>query len=174
MGLEIKGEFTEEETAFVENDGPSAFSVMVTTPADKEKYGDEVGAYYERGNRAIGSAISLLKLLEPLKGEQLETLTEEIMQPKNEVEQGMYQMTREKVKRLYELIKEMPDQWSKICDWKWALQPPFDETVEQIDRTLYRIESGEKLIDMSAGQVEQLIKFLELAIKKQRDVWLSY
>jgi len=174
MGLEIKGEFTPEEIAFVENRGPKDFYTLVTTPELAEQYNVAPRAYYERGQRAFINAVSLLRLIDKERAEQLFTIRQEIVQPENAIEEGIYLITLETIKRIHDLVKEMPDNWSKICDWKWALQPPFDETVEQIDRTLYRIESGEKLIDMSAGQVEQLIKFLELAIKKKRDIVVDY
>ncbi len=174
MGLMIKGEFTPEEIASVENLGPKDFWTVVNLPEEAETYGAEPCAYYERGDEAIRSAISLLELIDTTKSKELDAIRESVVQPTNKYNEATYLITLENAKRIYELIREIPDNWSKICDWKWALQQPFDETVEQIDRTLYRIESGEKLIDMSAGQVEQLIKFLELAIKKQRDVWLSY
>jgi len=175
MGLMIKGEFTADEIEFVENLGLKDFWTVVSLPEKAEEYGEEPCAYYERGEMAFVNAISLLRLINREKAERLDSIREEIEQPKNEIEEDIFLITCEYVKRIYELIKDMPDEMSTLHDSDYFLLPQYEEAVEKIDRTLYhKTMQGEKMIDLSVGQVKQLIKFLKLAIKKERDIWLSY
>jgi len=174
MGLEIIGEFTIEEKKIVENHNQKQVWTSVITSERAEQFGEYPAAYYEHGDEAITRTVGLLKLIDGAKAERLAEIRDNAVQPANKQERG-YRLSLEDVKQMYELIKEMPSKWDLIADWSWQLLPEFEEVIDKIDPNLYHTwESGEKHIDMSAAQTEQLIKFLELAIKTKREVWLSY
>jgi len=178
MGLMIKGEFTPEEIAFVENLGPKDFWTVVNLPEEAETYGAEPCAYYEKGYFALVHAISLLRLIDEEKAKLLDAVRVEIEQPDNRRDEivHLYLITLENVKRIYELIRNMPAEMPQLHDDDYFLLPQYEEAVERTDCSLYHLSYNEKkkMIDLSVGQVKQLIKFLELAINKERDIVLDY
>lgn len=171
MALWIYGEFSEEERAFIENRLANEVWTSVSTTNDLLDEDDKPGAYFDKGREILGYAASLLKVLGDEKGDYLRELRAAAYERRKDEESTDYYFTAEEVKTIYELIRNLPEKKKEVIDHFQEIRPEKRAFVKQVAPELFRLRDDKNAWSLYPhDQIEQLVKFFELAVKKQREI----